>query len=76
MEIIVKVTDAELKQMDMTTDQLQACIWDDVVNSEYQGKMYNYIAMKVGIINTDDAKRAIKTTKDKHLAITNNSYEG
>lgn len=62
--------------MDMTACNLKACIWDDVVNSEYQGKNYNYITMKVEVINTDDAKRAIKTTKDKHLAIINHEYEG
>lgn len=76
MEIIVKVTDAELKEMDVTARNLQACIFDDVVNSDNQCVNHEYSPITIEVVNTDDAKRAIKTTKDKHLAIINNKYEG
>ena len=71
MDIIVKVTDAELAEMGINEEALQVWIGEDI-----ERKGYACNSVSVEIINTDDAKRAIKTTKDKHLAIMNCKYEG
>lgn len=72
MEILVKVSDDELDEMGVDTGGL----WKIVVTDLYSTCNYNDIEAVIEVVNIDDAKRAIKTTKDKHLAIINHEYEG
>lgn len=53
MEILVKVTDAELEEMDMTMENLHELIVDSICGNSYGEEV---VGFNVEVINADDAE--------------------